>query len=244
MKIIIAGSKDMHPRDYPLMVGAMDEFVANSGHKPAEVVTGGARGADVLGERWGKERGLEVTCIPADWGTHGRGAGHERDARMVDHVCGGDHGALVALIARSRSEETDYLIGLARAAGLIVHLVTVDLIAHAALRILDGSGGASASESELVGVLTGVWARRFGCSPHKLARVGVDASQVFSTRTFPIDEAAVMVAAVARRAAREPERQLSEVLAVFCRTRQSTGPGDKRAPALNVLRGVARLEGL
>lgn len=50
---------------------------------PEEVVSGGARGVDRLGERYGREHGLIVTVMKADWEQHGGRAGFLRNGDMA-----------------------------------------------------------------------------------------------------------------------------------------------------------------
>ena len=47
------------------------------------IVSGGAPGADSLGERYAKERGLAVERYPADWSKHGKAAGPIRNEQMA-----------------------------------------------------------------------------------------------------------------------------------------------------------------
>ncbi len=47
------------------------------------IICGLARGADTLGEQYGKERGFGVEYFPANW-TLGKVAGHIRNAQMLD----------------------------------------------------------------------------------------------------------------------------------------------------------------
>lgn len=47
------------------------------------VVHGAARGADTLAARIAKAWGMRVEAHHADWKTHGRAAGHRRNAQMV-----------------------------------------------------------------------------------------------------------------------------------------------------------------
>lgn len=49
-----------------------------------EVITGGARGADSLAERWCTLMGVKCRVFPANWDEHGRGAGHIRNSKMLD----------------------------------------------------------------------------------------------------------------------------------------------------------------
>ena len=48
------------------------------------IVSGGARGADSLGERYAKERGLELECYPAHWKLLGKRAGIVRNKQMAE----------------------------------------------------------------------------------------------------------------------------------------------------------------
>jgi len=47
------------------------------------IVSGCARGADALGERYAKENGFKVEKYPADWKTYGRSAGPKRNEEMA-----------------------------------------------------------------------------------------------------------------------------------------------------------------
>lgn len=63
MKIIIAGSRTFN--DYDSLVEFCDKKI--NGMKNVEIVSGGAKGADALGERYAAERGYELTKFEADW---------------------------------------------------------------------------------------------------------------------------------------------------------------------------------
>ena len=47
------------------------------------IVSGCARGADALGEKYAKENGFKVEKYPADWITYGRSAGPKRNEEMA-----------------------------------------------------------------------------------------------------------------------------------------------------------------
>jgi hypothetical protein len=51
-----------------------------------EIISGGARGADRLGERYAKERGITLKIMPADWQTYGKSAGYRRNAQMAEYA--------------------------------------------------------------------------------------------------------------------------------------------------------------
>lgn len=51
-----------------------------------EIVSGTARGADQLGERYAAERGLSIKRFPADWDRDGKSAGYLRNVRMAEYA--------------------------------------------------------------------------------------------------------------------------------------------------------------
>jgi len=51
---------------------------------PTEVISGGAPGADSLGERFAAEHGLPVTIFHADWERYGKAAGIIRNTDIID----------------------------------------------------------------------------------------------------------------------------------------------------------------
>jgi len=81
INIAIVGSRTFD--DYNRMKSVMDTFIDIHKEKEICIVSGGARGADLLGERYAKESGLEFKCFPADWGKHGRVAGFVRNKDIV-----------------------------------------------------------------------------------------------------------------------------------------------------------------
>ena len=82
-KLIVAGSRAF--KDYELLVTCCDNVVRNR-NEEIEIVSGGARGADTLGERYARERGFNIKRFPADWATNGRGAGFIRNKEMAEYA--------------------------------------------------------------------------------------------------------------------------------------------------------------
>ena len=75
-RVIIAGSR--HWDDFDLLVKRCDSVLRDVVHRyNIEIVSGTARGADRLGERYAKLRGYPVMRFPALWDQHGRGAGFQ-----------------------------------------------------------------------------------------------------------------------------------------------------------------------
>ncbi len=81
-KVIIAGSRDF--TDYALLCSFADEVLA--GAEDIEIVSGGARGADGLGERYARERGYALKVFPAEWKKRGRAAGPIRNGQMAGYA--------------------------------------------------------------------------------------------------------------------------------------------------------------
>ena len=81
-KVIIAGSRDF--TDHALLCSFADEVLA--GAEDIEIVSGGARGADALGERYAQERGYGLKVFPAEWNKWGRAAGAIRNGQMADYA--------------------------------------------------------------------------------------------------------------------------------------------------------------
>lgn len=78
MRVIIAGSRDIV--DAALVWAA----VHASGIYPiAEVVSGGARGVDTLGEEWATYHCVPINRLEPDWLLYGKAAGPIRNKKMV-----------------------------------------------------------------------------------------------------------------------------------------------------------------
>lgn len=81
-KVIIAGTRAFE--DYDLLCRKCDETLqAKALSHTIVIVSGTARGADRLGERYASERGFAVERHPADWTTYGKAAGFRRNAEMA-----------------------------------------------------------------------------------------------------------------------------------------------------------------
>ena len=62
-----------------------------------EIVSGGAQGADILGEWFAQQYGLKTKVMFADWENKGKKAGLIRNCEMVDYVASSDcYGMLLA----------------------------------------------------------------------------------------------------------------------------------------------------
>jgi hypothetical protein len=83
VKVIIAGSRDY--TDYALVKNAVTAIANESDLKITEIVSGGARGVDALGERYAREHNFPCNRFPADWNQYGLSAGPRRNQEMARH---------------------------------------------------------------------------------------------------------------------------------------------------------------
>lgn len=82
MRVAIVGSRTFD--DKALLDTTMDTLIYNGKPvKPTLVVSGGASGADTLGEAWAKARSIPTEILKPDWVKHGRAAGHIRNRDIV-----------------------------------------------------------------------------------------------------------------------------------------------------------------
>lgn len=112
MKLIIAGGRDF--MNYEKLRTCVDDFVQRN--EVTEVVSGTARGADVLGEIYAKANGIPVKQFPANWNKHGKKAGYLRNAEMAEYA-----DALIAFWD-GKSKGTKHMIDLAYKHGLQVEI--------------------------------------------------------------------------------------------------------------------------
>ena len=84
-KLAIVGSRTFN--DYEKMCEFIKEnFNLN---EITHIVSGGARGADALGERFAKEYNKELILFKADWNKYGKSAGFRRNVDIINEcdVC-------------------------------------------------------------------------------------------------------------------------------------------------------------
>ena len=123
LRVIIAGSRDFN--DYELLNKSAIEIITKKTMLPdlTRIVSGGARGADTLGERFAKEFGLEVKKFPADWDGLGKRAGYVRNAEMAKFAVEDDNDGMLIAFWDGQSRGTKHMIDLAKRYGLEVHVV-------------------------------------------------------------------------------------------------------------------------
>jgi hypothetical protein len=81
-KVIVAGGRDFF--DYNLLKSKLDIILSKK--DKVTIVSGNAKGADSLGERYAKENGILVSYFPALWNQHGTKAGFIRNEEMAKYA--------------------------------------------------------------------------------------------------------------------------------------------------------------
>ena len=115
VRVIIAGSRTF--TDYELLAAKMDTLTKNLDFTEVEVVSGGARGADLLGERWALLSEVPIAHFLAEWDRYGRSAGYKRNEDMARYAT-----HLVAFWD-GKSRGTEHMIAMARSMCLEIRIV-------------------------------------------------------------------------------------------------------------------------
>jgi hypothetical protein len=113
MKLAIVGSRNF--TDYKRLSRIVDKVKGQI----TLIVSGGARGADTLGERYAKERAIPYLIFPANWDKYGKKAGVLRNQDIVDNA-----DVMIAFLV-PESKGTRDSIKKARVKGIPTHIVNV-----------------------------------------------------------------------------------------------------------------------
>ena len=80
VKLIVAGSRTFN--DEKFLFEVLDSIQGPI----VEIVSGNAEGADKLGEKYAKARGIDLVIFPANWKKHGKAAGPIRNEKMAKYA--------------------------------------------------------------------------------------------------------------------------------------------------------------
>ena len=81
MKAAIVGSRTFC--DYKSLEQYINNICKEEGYTLDEIVSGGANGADTLGEVYAKRHNLKLTVFKPDWKTYGKSAGFRRNGDII-----------------------------------------------------------------------------------------------------------------------------------------------------------------
>lgn len=80
-KVIIAGSRGFS--NYKLLREKCNEYLREKRKEyNIIIISGGARGADTLGEKYAQDEGFSLEVFPANWNKFGKSAGFRRNEQM------------------------------------------------------------------------------------------------------------------------------------------------------------------
>lgn len=87
IKLAVVGSRSFN--NYNTLKTVIDSIYEDYDYNITTIVSGGARGADSLGEKYADEYVLEKLIFPADWAKHGKRAGFLRNNDIIKNcdVC-------------------------------------------------------------------------------------------------------------------------------------------------------------
>ncbi len=81
-RVVVAGSRSFN--DYALLSRELNLFLV--GKTNVVILSGAARGADTLGERYAREHGITLETYPAEWSAYHQGAGVRRNKIMAQRA--------------------------------------------------------------------------------------------------------------------------------------------------------------
>ena len=118
MRIVIAGSRGFE--DYALLEQTLG-LILDEQIEPVELVSGHAKGADLLAETYAKENGLPIRIIKPDWKAYRRAAGPIRNRQMLDYAK--EESPLVVAFWDGKSKGTRNTIETAKSLGIPVKTI-------------------------------------------------------------------------------------------------------------------------
>ena len=120
LRVIIAGSREFN--DYDALKYICDYILPKRNDIDITIISGTARGADILGERYAREKGYSLIQMPAKWDMYGKAAGYYRNYQMAMESLHSDKAALIAFW-NGTSKGTRAMIDIARNRNIDVYIV-------------------------------------------------------------------------------------------------------------------------
>ncbi len=118
--LIIAGSRSCnHPQDFNMLVDYIQQTIDFNNIK--EVVSGKAKGADMLGEGYAKKHNIPIKQFLANWNKYGNKAGPIRNKQMADYAAT-NNGVLIVIWDGS-SRGTISMMNEAKKLSIPIHII-------------------------------------------------------------------------------------------------------------------------
>ena len=133
VKVIICGSRTFDDYDFleknvcaifrKLTEDGVLYGSPNSDKELIEVISGGAKGADIWGEWFANLFGLKCRVFPADWDNKGNQAGIIRNHEMVDYIVNQDCVGIIIAFWDGESKGTQDCFNYGHKHGLDTHII-------------------------------------------------------------------------------------------------------------------------
>lgn len=136
VKIIIAGSQTFKDYDMlhrhchkifaflskeKILTGSITTDIQNM-----EIISGTAKGADTLGERFAKQYHIPIKQFPAKWNTYGKRAGYLRNKEMAEYAKDEKSYGILIAFWDTKSKGTRHMIDLALDNNLRIFIVDIN----------------------------------------------------------------------------------------------------------------------
>jgi len=127
IRIIIAGGRDFNDYDkavesFKLLLSDLKKDFDTS-KTNIEIVSGGANGADRIGEKFAKKNKVELIRFLANWDKYGKSAGYIRNKEMAEYAKELDNIGVLLAFWDGKSKGTKHMIDLSKSCGLINKVV-------------------------------------------------------------------------------------------------------------------------
>lgn len=110
LNILIAGGRNYN--DYERLQAFVDETIQNIKHKyqTVTIISGMARGADMLGMQYAIQNEYKLLKFPAKWNTYGKQAGYIRNKQMLEYLKASPDNCMVIAFWDGLSHGTKHII--------------------------------------------------------------------------------------------------------------------------------------
>lgn len=110
LNVLIAGGRDFC--NYRMLEEFVNKIIHDMNHeyKTITIISGMARGADMLGVRYATEHKYALLKFPADWETYGKRAGFVRNRQMLDYLKENQDNGMVIAFWDGNSSGTKHTI--------------------------------------------------------------------------------------------------------------------------------------
>ena len=118
MKVIIAGGREF--KDFTIIKKYCDIFLKDE--IDIKIVSGGASGADYLGQLYAIGYEYEIKTFPANWFKYGKSAGPRRNKEMAEYA------DMLIAFWDGESKGTKNMIKTAKEKGLLVNVIIYEKV--------------------------------------------------------------------------------------------------------------------